>query len=243
MLRIIGALIIVTILGCNDNDPAVINDQNEIAGVYFGGFVIDGGGSTNIYALISDDNNIRLMFFGLAGQATGQLNAIEDSYGGSLAVYQNHYENVFHAKSTDIQIDANGTDVGINGTWNNSSASGWMFFDKLSDEGQIVIPIQLSSNWELKMANSSGGIFTLAISVDSQGLITGSDTTGCTYFGSVVDLNKMGRVIPFNLNLTTCGVKDGDYDGLMAVISVGMSDKLVMLASNGAYTFSVELNR
>ncbi|WP_455222101.1 hypothetical protein [Kaarinaea lacus] len=244
MLKIFTVLIMVFLLGCHhgSSDSNTVH-QNVITGVYFGQFVIDGSGSSNLYALISENNNIRFMFDLLSGQGTGQLINNADLYSATLALYQNHEVNTFHSKSTEIQVETSITDGFMNGAWNNSISSGRIHLNKLSDEGQIIDPTQLSSNWIVNMASSGGSLFTLSLSIDSQGIISGSDTTGCTYHGNIVDINQTGRIVPIDLTLNSCGSENGDYHGLVTAISSTQGDVLILLASNDTYSITVGLNR
>jgi len=73
------------LFGCSDQSFEPDNEiEINIAGLYSSAFIIDGGTTFNIYALIDNDNNARLMFFGLSRQAAGKLSNINNSYGGEF---------------------------------------------------------------------------------------------------------------------------------------------------------------
>lgn len=241
MLRLVIIVIMALLSGCNNDDTTQnIIPENSISGAYRGYFFNDSGGLYSSLALISEDNIMRLVSSRLGGQAVGQITKIDKSYSASLAHYRNPLGNdTFSTKSSDnVELALNITNVEITGTWRISTYSGKLNLQKLN--GLKIDINQLSSNWYINTATSSGTTYSLAISIDIQGLITGSDTTGCTLLGNVVDPAQVAPVIPLNLNLSSCGSNDGQYQGLMTII---FSDYLQMSLSNNTHALTAVLNR
>lgn len=237
MRILVTVLLILTLAGCNSNNDNE-SDIRITPGLYDGNFIVTGGGSNLITALVTESNEVRLM---IAGQAVGELTQNGDSFTGNFVLYQNG--SIYQIESANIVLNVSVTDTSINGTWSNANSSGQIFLTKTSDENQIVDPAQLAGNWVLNLASSGGSLYTLTLTIDAMGNITGSDTSVCNYMGNILEVSQIGRVMPFELTISSCGAMDGVYNGLLAASTITFGHSSTLLANNDDYAFTVTLVR
>ena len=250
-LRIFTLLLPLFLFGCDGEWGSSVSEEEistDYSGIYFGTFttVLNSGNfSQNATILISENNQIAFQLFGNTGQISGNLTNSDGGLETSWSLFGNNIANVFHSKSEDIHVSLEETDTGFFGNWSGENTSGRVSFTRDEGQDQQIIPEQIAKNWELNIADSSGGSFTLSITLDTEGLITGSDTAGCVYMGNVDEATLTKRISSFNMSISSCGELDGSFQGLMA-IALGASsqgDLLLMFASNDLQSFTAVLNQ
>jgi hypothetical protein len=108
---------------------------------------------------------------------------------------------------------------GTSGTFN-------LTYDSISDRGSSLSTTD--GNWSV-----TDGTYTLTVSIDSTGLITGSDTDGCVYNGNGSIIDPAVNIYRVNITLSSCGLANDTYSGY-AVVSDDMSlnDTLTFSANN-----------
>lgn len=128
----------------------------------------------------------------------------------------------------------------INGTFTSSdgqSGSLSLSYDPISDGGSSLATT--SSN----RAATNGGV-TTTLSIDSAGQLTGSDTTGCVYNGTVSIIDPTVDIYAVSVTASSCSIYNGSYTGY-AVISdtTTTNDTRTYVVSNPNYVIYGDLAR
>ena len=133
-----------------------------------------------------------------------------------------------------------GTKSTISGTFSSSTGSTGSFsltYDTVTDKGSSLAITD--GNW----TETSGGS-TTTVSIDSTGLLTGSDTDGCVYLGSVSIIDSSSNIYNLSFSASSCGLFNGTYAGY-AVISdtVTTNDTFNFVVNNSNYIIINNLTR
>jgi hypothetical protein len=94
-------------------------------------------------------------------------------------------------------------------------------------------------------SDSDGLGYTETYTIDSAGTITGSDTDGCIFNGSVSILNSNYNMYRINLSVDNCGNLNGAYIGLGALGDEGgsLNDTLVISITGSEFVITGTLPR
>ncbi|MDX2504131.1 MAG: hypothetical protein QNL62_06615 [Gammaproteobacteria bacterium] len=82
-----------------------------------------------------------------------------------------------------------------------------MYYSDLTERGASLTILE--SNW-----SETKSSITTTLSIDSTGIIHGSDTNGCIYNGTIQAPNTNKNIYKIEVNLSMCDELDGDYSGL-----------------------------
>ena len=93
-------------------------------------------------------------------------------------------------------------------------------YDKLF-ERRVALPM-LAGLWEHASEELS-----LSFDVDPEGNLRGTDSAGCNYYGAVREIRPGINAFDVQLELASCSVADGRYEGML---HVGESDDLLHLS-------------
>lgn len=247
------ALLVLMISGCGGSD----NNENEaeinLAGIYTGFVDINGVQSSGpIVALISTGNNLAIVGNpGGAGEIQRQSAVHQISLNisqGSNFIYQSQLNDLLQLNTIEAVVD----EQGIAADWSNATAiippSSSTTYERVllrltkSETSSSTALADLVGNWSASISDGADGQLTQTITLDAQGQITGSDTNGCVYLGSITN-NDADTVFPFNITLSSCDPFNGSYSGLMAIISIGSDNQLHLFASNDANGFAGVLSQ
>ena len=234
------ALATILFVGCSNDDNSSSPDYNLQPGLYSGELINDAvGGSSSILAIVTKNNNIRIMLSSLSGQVSGGLVMSGGSFTGTLPLFQTQIANFFHTKTDIMEFETNRTiDGNINATWTTDTTYGRIYLNILS--AQLATPQLAEATWLVNLGSSSGATLTLTLTISVNGEITGSDTNSCVFNGGFVGADSAGEI---EFELTSCGILDGIYTGAAILRSVAGNEKLIILASNDLYSFSTELSK
>jgi len=88
------------------------------------------------------------------------------------------------------------------------------------------------------------GAYSLFLSIDGNGDISGSDTDGCVFSGSSFIPDAAFNTYALTIDLSSCGALNGRYEGLAFLTdSVATEDTLVVGLDDGTNSVVVALNR
>lgn len=95
-------------------------------------------------------------------------------------------------------------------------------------------PASKSARLEGHFTTHLGNGYTLTVSIDADGRITGIDTRGCRFDGQTRARKPASQVVEVALEVSACGASDGRFAGDAALVSEadGESAGLLLLASN-----------
>lgn len=132
------------------------------------------------------------------------------------------------------------TGSSITGTFTSSDGGSGSFsltYDPITTRGASLATTD--GNW-----SATDGAYTIALSIDANGLLTGSDTDGCAFLGTVSVMDPAVNIYGIALDASSCGVFDGAYDGYGVVgDTVVANDTLTFVVSNANYIIVGELDR
>jgi hypothetical protein len=110
-----------------------------------------------------------------------------------------------------------------------------MYYSDLTEIGASLAV--LDNNW----SETKSGI-TTTLSIDSKGMIHGSNTNGCIYNGTIQVPDAGKNIYKIQVSLSICGVLDGDYSGL-GFTSGNTNDAFQFSISNPEHFINLTLNR
>lgn len=112
-----------------------------------------------------------------------------------------------------------------------------MTYDPITDKGSSLAVTD--SNWTL----TAGGV-TTTMSIDVTGAITGSDTDGCVYNGTISIIDASVNIYGLTMSASSCGVYNGAYGGYAVIEDDTVpNDILVYTLSNANYITISYLDR
>lgn len=224
--------VVLVLAGCNDHDRSDLDKDSPAAGIYSAregstffpqsaGPVVVG----NVDAIIGPTGEAWLIMRdgpwsdgvipqALPFQVSGPVGVNDDKFNASLNIYPD-------GKIDPLALIAEGTivprvKISTEYTWGNEVGSFWLNYSELNQG--VPGMDKLEGIWSVTYADLDlGGIptvFVVTITVYADGTAFGSDTSGCTYSGTFTIPNPQYNMYGLLLELTSCGSRDGDYEGL-----------------------------
>lgn len=216
--------------------PTVPITNADATGVWKGTITEDGVGTFSLTGIITGD---KLRFISEPGGIV---------YAGFISVKSNgffstivsiaHFDGSAFGTSTLIgTVTSKST---ISGTFRSSTGAGGSFslsYDIVTDKGSSLAITD--GNW----TETSGGL-TSTISIVSTGALTGSDTSGCVYLGTVSEIDPSVNIYNLSLGISSCGVYDSNYVGYIVMSdTVSTNDTLYFVINNSRFILINELTR
>lgn len=99
--------------------------------------------------------------------------------------------------------------------------------------------------WVFNMASPGGGVYNVTWDIDIDGLIFGTDSMGCVFLGNADIIDSRFNAYRLTVDVSTCGVLNGEYSGL-AFLSPTLGtdlDRMTLSISNSAYAFATILDK
>tara|TARA_Y100001956_G_C4081281_1_gene168549 strand:- start:125 stop:979 length:855 start_codon:yes stop_codon:yes gene_type:complete len=199
----------VLLTGCggsssNDNDSIVRPDS--VLGIWFGQATTVEGGQEMVLIAVSPE-----------GKATMFSEASRDT----LIAHGSVSENVFSSEDTMLYPGANMTRRGsMQATATEDSLEGsatvsgrilGFSADKV-DSSEDVSLTDIAGNYSTSRAEGS---YTRSFAIDADGIISGSDSNGCSYSGAVEPISGMSALFNITVKADVC-FDDFEYEGLLA---------------------------
>lgn len=158
--------------------------------------------------------------------------------------------------ATTTNIDINGgvaststltgtiiTASSITGTFTSSDGGSGSFsltYDPITTRGASLATTD--GNWSA----TDGMGYTMTLSIDANGLLTGSDTDGCVFNGTVAVLDPAVNIYGIAVDVSLCAdaAFNGSYDGYGVVGDTTVAnDTLTFVVSNAGFIIVGELDR
>lgn len=246
--RISGACLAVAaaavVAGC-DGSAGFSPPDEEAAGVYTGTLNADVGGvptTIDLAGMISGNNNLQMVAPGGDFVVGGPVTVSQTKFDADLVVYVGESGHFYGMDGLDQLIldghltaqtgaDGNFYAPGVQGTFG-------LTYELLS--GEFASLEFTEGTWTY----NDGG-YSSTLTIDSAGLVTGSDSTGCTFSGQVAVVDVSQNVYEVAMVVTNCGMYDGDYAGVVSLASVGgvEFDEMSLGMSNDLTAYSVTLDK
>lgn len=207
-------------------------------GVWIGSLISDvNQQNTEVTGIIAHNNEARII--GNSGvQYVGSLDVQDDVVSGALTGYAAPGSS-FPDGSTVAAFDIDGSLLAgnaLSGSYSGAGDSGTFFFDYESVVSERTSSLDnLSGTWS---ATDLSGV-TITVNVDSDGLISGSDTNGCMYNGNANILMPSFNIYQLDIAVASCVERDGSYAGLATAVNSDDVPQIRCLACDGLLIFGV----
>ena len=235
-LIFIGVLCLL-LSGCSSSSdsgavtPPAVSNANP-AGVWEGTFTENGVDTFSLIGIVKDDKVI----FISNERGVIYVGTVTVS-GTSFTATPTNYVRVSTLFTTANLSGSVTTQSTLSGTFSSSSGitgSLSLTYDPISSSLAIT-----DGNWTETYA---GGV--IAVSVDSLGAMTGSNTDGCVHLGSVSIIDPAVNIYGVSFNTSSCGPLDGTYVGYGVVSdTVSANDTLIYFVDNSNSIFWGKLTR
>lgn len=239
-------MLCVLISGCgSSNDSSAVTmpttptvTNSDPTGVWEGTFTENGTDTFDLVGIVEDDKVI------LISDVRGLIYVGTMSVSGtSFTATPTNYVNVGSLFSTANLSGSVTTKSTLSGTFSLSTGTTISFsltYDPITDRGSsLAIP---DGNW----TETYAGVKTVAISVDSTGAMTGSNTDGCVYLGMVGIIDPAVNIYSISVNVSSCGSLglDGTYAGYIVMSdTVTANDTIIYFVDNPNNILSSKLIR
>lgn len=228
--------------GGDDGDSSVVNDSP--GGIWRGSVTLTATGATyQSIGLITETGELHFLTTD-GEQTTGNVTVSGKTFSANITSYA-PLGSVFDNGSTVISGTASGS-INQRSTFSGSArfsgtvTSNFSYtYDSIYERDSILSLISgLYFDYD-------GSGYWVTYDIDSQGVITGSDTDGCQFNGNVKLINPDFNMYRINITATSCGDLNGDYTGLAALMDDGGSQNntLAVSVSGSKYVISSSLHR
>jgi len=220
--------------GSSDSGSSSVS-ASAADGIYFGSGNEDGFGGFEILGFVDRGQLYAISDTGVG--YTGTLNLQnENDYSTSLTLY-----DVDYARFDSASMSGNYTpDDSISGTYTRASGpKGSFSIDYLPEVyGRPVSTDLISGTWDVTNATT-----TTTITFDTNGNITGQNTDGCVYSGSISVPDESVNMFRVSLLIESCGQSNGSYQGLAAIMSSNSNSNIIAFMSNSSTGFALDLSK
>ena len=221
---------LILIQGCSsgggDSTPATTLPvtNSDATGVWEGTFTENGVGTFGLIGIV-EGNNMRFISTDAGAIYVGTISVSGTNFTATTTSYAIG-GTVFATADMSGTVSTKST---LSGTFTSSTGATGSFslaYDPVTDKGSSLAVTD--GNWTVGSST--------VISIDSTGLLTGTDTTGCVYLGNVSIIDPAVNIYDLSVGVSSCGVFDGTYAGYIVITdNVSTNDTLVFVANNSNY--------
>jgi hypothetical protein len=245
-MRRISAVCVVTVLAALnaacDGDAGFSPPDEEAGGIYTGTLNADVGGVPTAFPLfgaITPNNHLNMT--GADVHIAGPVTTSQVKFQADLTAFVGLSGGFYGMGGLDPVI-MDGLATGgatIAGDWAAPGVLGTFAFtyEGLSTE---FASLDLTAG-----AWTYNGAFNVTLNIDAAGVVSGTDSNGCSFTGQIDVLDQFLNVYFASMVVSGCGVNDGDYSGSVFLASVGglILDQMTLGVSNDLSAYSVVLDK
>lgn len=211
----------------SDNSSALLQRVMMPTGVWQGTSLYQMDGSIyTVVGLIAPNGEARLIADS-GEQVKGKLNLYGQTFSGNMVSYSYSgsllYRGSFSGSYTQDTINA---ETIING----------------NVTSKVSLNLDPSTHLGASLERVAGTFVTAdqqtSIGIDKGGAISGSDTRGCIYIGSIQAPDTNINVYSISLGVSNCGEFNGNYSGLGTVQRIDDITALIFQVDNGSYSIT-----
>jgi len=208
----------------------VVSHAIKAAGVYSGTSTSSSYGTIAVDGVVAQNGRA---FFFAPNQGdiyAGTVNETNDTVTGPLTAYAPvGYQFPDGSSVTSLSINANTVPQStLSGTFSGGGESGTFTLGFVSSYEESSSLSKIAGTYTYTQTTSTS-TDTLSITVDSTGLVTGSDSTGCVYNGQVSLIDSSKDAYDVTATITSCGALNGTYKGVAALTkNVTVDDTLLI---------------
>ena len=226
------------------NTPTPIVVDAKPGGLWVGQTTNDAqpGIVQDFFGVTTDSGEFRFLSLDTLGQFIGTLTVDGNNVTGTgLGWAPIGFTWTDGSVITSVNISATVTErQQFSGSWSTGTGeSGTLTFSYSNFHQRSSTFAKLSANWFF-----TDGFFSITISVDGSGIITGSDTDGCVYAGQATIPDSNFNTYSLSFDLTSCGAFNGLYSGLAVMDDdVVQDDTLIVTVDNGSVAIILPMSR
>ena len=241
MLFVLGILSIIASGGGSDDillAPPPI--PGSPSGYYSGRFTSTDSGfpiDAPVVGIVSEDLDAHIL--GSELLYVGMVATSAEVLSGTLTQYLGRTRRFFGVDGTsEISLDGSIDATGLSGDYAGPDDQGSFDLVYSSAYEQASSLEQTSGVWTLTEAAAGNPLYILTITIDADGDLFGSDTSGCVYSGEVSLIDERFNAYAVAIGLTSCGVFDGDYTGLAHLFDTPSASSAIRLSfANSDFAF------
>lgn len=214
----------------------------ETAGVYEGTVDRGDGTTVDIAGLVAPDGEIR--FISLEGeQLRGEMTVQGDVL--TIDPFLSFFADVFDTGASILsELSDSGTATASYEDGVLAGNSNFGGFESAFTITRSEADTNLPSGLSVINGNYVTGDFSTAISIDADGVVSGSDDDGCVYSGQVSTYEQAINIYKLALIVENCGIENNEFSGLATyfeAISSDNFDSFLFQADNGSLAITSEL--
>ena len=224
------------------NDTLALSASNMAVAIAFTADRVSSRSAAGIWTgTITSDMDMMAVPIGAIIAETGESVFFIDDQGDQLAgpieVSGNFFDSTVNAYAAEGDIFPDGTSFGsllLRGLVE-TGVSLDLSYDGVGDTGAIILAYDPSyedgsalATVEADWSFDDGAGNTLDISIDAAGAITGSDSEGCAYTGTVAIIDAAANAYDVSVSLAGCP-SAGDYAGLASVLQTAVPDDTLVV--------------
>lgn len=248
-LSILGLLSTIATSGnirfCEDDDCRFPADESP-SGIYLQGeFTSTVTGlpvAHQVTAIISESYDTQIVSADL--HYAGTVDTDRDVLTGTLTQYLGSRGPFWGFEGIrQLKLDGTVDSTGIFGDYTGDDDRGRfnLVYSSLYERRSSLAAI--AGVWTFSQASSAADVYTVTFTIDGNGELFGSDTTGCVFNGRINIIDDQYNAYRATAGISSCGEADGDYTGLayLSDIAGTLNNQLTYSISNESYAFRVVL--
>lgn len=201
--------------GGGGDNPAPGNAS--ATGIWQGTMTIAGSGDFEIFGLVY---GAEMRFVSVDANAVYEGVISIDGSGFTANTSNFDFDDgLFSTSSIQGTVRTKESIIGTFTSTNDQSGTLNLSYDPITDRGSSLATI--AGTWSV-----TNGTDTLTLTV-SNGAVTGADTDGCVYSGSVDILDASVNIYSLDIDVSNCGADNAEYAGF-AVLTDGVGENDVM---------------
>jgi hypothetical protein len=227
--------IVATGGGGGDNvelEPAPPPARQAPAGLYDGQFtstITSLPIATQVVGVVSEDLDAFILGSDLL--YAGTVSAIDGALSGTLTRYLGRQARFFGIDGTrEIALDGTADEAGLSGDYSGTNDEGRFNLVYSSLYEQTSSLEHAAGVWTFTEASLTGPLYIVTLTIDGDGQIFGSDTTGCVFSGELGTIETEFNTYAASMTLTSCGTFDGDYTGLAHLFDLSGAEGALRLS-------------
>lgn len=221
------------------------------AGIYAGSFTSTGGAhpvGSDVVGIVSEDHDVQIMVSAPSPiHYAGELVVAGNALTASLTEYRGGWARFFGVDGVAVTtlIGSVTEGEGMSGDYAGSEDQGRfaLQYQGVYENGSTLE--QVSGIWFFNLAASGGEIYAISLDIDPNGGVFGTDTAGCVFSGRISIINSSFNSYRPNIEISDCGLFNGDYSGLAFVsdIGIGQGKLLRFSVSNDVFAFATVFHK
>lgn len=247
-----AVLLAGTIGGCDQTTkdhgwilPPPVEDES-LPGVYLGTIVDTSGAnpvSYDVVGMVDANHNVQVIFpLAAERHMAGVVQVNATTLTGTLTEYIGAQAPFIGTTGVgNVSLDGSArTSEWLVGDYTTSAGQGEFSLDYQMTYERGSSPGHVAGVWLFEMAAAGGGLYTLSLDIDNNGVIIGTDTYGCIFAGRISTIDPNFNLYRVDIDVTACFPFDGPYSGLAFLEAVRAAElnRMTLAVSNNVHAYA-----